>query len=50
MSEIDHLADRALRELRAAARASDKQDRHDHLHSAELYMSKYLSRHSRNDR
>jgi hypothetical protein len=50
MSDIDHLADRALRELRAATQASDKQDRQDHLQSAELYMSKYLNRHGRNDR
>jgi hypothetical protein len=50
MSHVDYLADRALRELRAATQTSDKQDRQDHLHSAELYMSKYLNRHSRNDR
>jgi hypothetical protein len=50
MSDIDHLADRALRELRAAARACDKQDRQDHLQSAELYMSQYLNRQTRNER
>jgi hypothetical protein len=50
MSNVDHLADRALRELRAASQSSDKQDRQDHLHSAELYMSKYLNRHGRSGR
>ena len=42
MSDVGYLADRALVELRAAAKSSAAPERQAHLEMAQLYMRQYF--------